>query len=114
LLAQFDPSLSGEAAKTRPCVVVSNAGANAAVERTNRGSLVVVPLTTNVQYVHPGSQVLVDDPDALAAMGLSTISKIQTEQVRAISVERVYEKLGRVPSWIMYQVDDALRFHLSL
>ncbi|MEO7015061.1 MAG: type II toxin-antitoxin system PemK/MazF family toxin [Leifsonia sp.] len=114
VLAQFDPALGGEATKARPCIIVSNAGANRAIDRAKRGAYVVVPLTSRVDYLHPGSHVLIDDADAIEGMGLRTVSKVQTEQIRAISVERVYETLGRTPSWIMYQVDDAMRFHLSL
>ncbi|MFF2053339.1 type II toxin-antitoxin system PemK/MazF family toxin [Leifsonia sp. NPDC058194] len=114
LLAQFDPALFGEASKTRPCIVVSNHGALRAVARVNRGSLVAVPLTTKVGFVHPEAQVLVDEDDDMASMGLSAPSKVQIEQIRAISLERVHRELGQTPPWIMHQVDDALRFHLSL
>lgn len=114
LLVELDPARPGEAAKTRPCIVVSNAGVNAAVTRAHKGAVVVVPVTSNVGYVHPDSQVLIDDPDGLAAMGLSVASKAQADQLRAISVERVQRVVGRTPAWITYQLDDAIRFHLSL
>lgn len=114
LLAQFDPAYPGEAAKTRPCVVVSNIGANRAAVSARIGTLVVVPITSNTLHVHPAAQVLVDDEDALRHMGLQVVSKMQPEQMRAISVDRVVRELGDTPSWVMFQVDDALRFHLSL
>lgn len=114
LLAQFDPALAGEASKARPCIIVSNVGTIRAATRVNRGSLVAVPLTTKTNYVHPDAQVLIDDDMDIAQMGLTAPSKVQTEQIRAISLERVYRELGQTPAWIMHQVDDALRFHLSL
>lgn len=114
LLAQFDPALFGEASTTRPCIVVSNQGALRAVTRLNRGSIVAVPLTTTVGHVHPEAQVLVNEDEDVVSMGLTAPSKVQIEQIRAISLERVHRELGQTPAWIMRQVDDALRFHLSL
>ncbi|RDV46196.1 type II toxin-antitoxin system PemK/MazF family toxin [Leifsonia sp. ku-ls] len=114
LYAQFDPAFPGEAAKSRPCIVVSQIGANRAAMGGGRGTLVVVPLTSKTAYVHPDGQVLIDDEDAMIQMGLRVASKAQPEQMRAISVDRVHRELGVTPSWLMWQVDEALRFHLSL
>ncbi|WP_235500480.1 type II toxin-antitoxin system PemK/MazF family toxin [Leifsonia sp. Root227] len=114
LLVELDPARAGEAAKTRPCIVVSNAGVNAAVTRAHKGAIVVVPVTASVGYVHPDSQVLIDDQDALADMGLAVPSKAQADQIRAISAERIQRIIGRAPAWVGYQLDDAIRFHLSL
>ncbi|MGJ4844316.1 type II toxin-antitoxin system PemK/MazF family toxin [Leifsonia sp. Le1] len=114
LLVELDPARAGEAAKTRPCIIVSNAGVNSAVTRAHKGAVVVVPVTSNVGYVHPDSQVLIDDQDALTAMGLSVPSKAQADQIRAVSAERIQRVIGRTPAWVGYQLDDAILFHLSL
>lgn len=110
---RLDPVVEGEAARLRPCIVVSNEGVNAAVTRRARGVLTFVPLTSNVATVHE-FQVAVDDPEDLALMGLETASKIQSEQVRALGHSRIGRYRGVAPAWIMHQVDEALRFHLSL
>lgn len=110
---QLDPVVDGEAGRLRPCIVVSNEGVNAAVTRRGRGALTFVPLTSNVTIVHD-FQVLVDDAEDITAMGLGRTSKIQAEQVRTLGHGRIGRYRGQTPAWIMHQVDDALRFHLSL
>jgi mRNA interferase MazF len=69
----------------------------------------VVPVTSNVERVHP-FQVLLE----AAATGLTRNSKAQAEQVRSVAVERVGRSMGFVPAQIMAQLDEALRLHLAL
>ena len=49
----FEPANSGEANKRRRAVIVSNDGANVAAERSGRGVITVVPVTSNISRVHP-------------------------------------------------------------
>lgn len=105
----LDPARTGEAAKRRPAVIVSNDGANTAAERLGRGVVAVVPLTSNIERVYP-FQVLVRSDDS----GLSTDSKAQAEQVRSISVDRLSRMVGVLPAPLMEELDEALRLHLAL
>lgn len=109
VVVDLDPARRGEADKLRPAVLVSNDGANATAARLGRGVVTVVPLSTNVERVHP-FQVLVPAGEA----GLERESKAQAEQVRSISVDRVTATIGRVPIDRMFQLDEALRLHLVL
>ena len=93
----------------RPAVLVSNDAANRAADRTGRGVVTVVPLTSNVRRILP-FQVLVPAADS----GLATDSKAQAEQVRSISADRLRGRVGELPASLLKQVDDALRIHLSL
>jgi len=52
-LVDLDPGLGSEADKMRPAVMVSDNGANAAAQRSDRGVLTVVPVTTNVSRIYP-------------------------------------------------------------
>ena len=108
-LVDFGQALPGESAKQRPAVIVTNDGANSTAARLGRGVVTVVPMTSNVSRVHP-FQVLVPAHES----GLERDSKVQAEQVRSLSVERVSRALGSVPAPLMLRIDEALRLHLSL
>jgi mRNA interferase MazF len=108
-VADLDPARPGEADKRRPVLVVSNDGANEAVELHGRGVVTVVPLTSAVQRVLP-FQVLLTRKDT----GLRADSKAQVEQVRALSFGRVGRRVGHLPPALLAEVDDALRLHLGL
>ncbi len=105
---EFDQA-SGEPARRRPAVVVSNDGANSTAARLGRGVITVVPVTSNVTRVYPFQVLLPAE-----ASGLDRDSKAQAEQVRSVSVERVRERLGSVPAPLMLELDEALRVHLAL
>ncbi|MBB2933948.1 mRNA interferase MazF [Amycolatopsis bartoniae] len=108
-LVDLEPVRGAEASKTRPAVIVSNDGANAAASRLGRGVVTVVPVTSNTTRVYP-FQVLLP----ASACGLKVDSKAQAEQVRSVSVERIGRKTGQVPPAVMAKLDQALRVHLGL
>ncbi len=108
-IVDLGPGLPGEAAKTRPAVIVSNNGANAMAVRFGRGVLTVVPVTSNVDRVYAFQALVPADTS-----GLEQDSKAQAEQVRSVSVGRIGERVGHVPATTMLEIDDALRLHLEL
>ncbi len=105
----LDPVRSSEAAKRRPAVIVSNDQANKTAQRLGRGVLTVVPITSNVQRVYPFQVFL---PAGIA--GLKIDSKAQAEQVRAVAIGRIGERLGQLPEASMASIDQTLRLHLAL
>lgn len=108
-LADLEPARGSEANKRRPAVVVSNDRANAVAARLGRGVVTVVPITSNVARVF-GFQARLPAEDT----GLRVDSKAQAEQVRSVAIERLGQVVGRVPAYLMAQLDDALRLHLQL
>lgn len=108
-LTDLDPARPSEANKRRPAVIVSNDRANATAARLGRGVVTIVPITSRVTQVFP-FQVLLPAGET----GLRVESKAQAEQVRSVSVERMGHALGRIPTHLMAQLDDALRLHLHL
>jgi len=108
-LVDLEPIRGSEASKVRPAVIVSNDGANSAAGRRGRGVVTVVPVTTNVDRVHPFHVLLPAD-----VTGLRADSKAQAEQVRSVDVARLGERVGRIPMPLMRQLDEALRLHLAL
>lgn len=73
------------------------------------GTVTVVPLTTNTAKVHD-FQVLL--PTGMG--GLTRPSKTQAEQIRTIAVERLAERIGKVPERVSREVDAAIRLYLGL
>lgn len=108
-LVDFDPVRGSESNKVRPAVIVSNDAANRTADRSGRGVVTVVPVTSNVSRVYP-FQVLLRAGDC----GLAVDSKAQAEQVRAVAVERVRHRVGSLPGAVLGQLDHALRTHLAL
>ena len=108
-LTDLDPARPGEANKRRPAILVSNDRANATAARLGRGVVTVVPVSSSVERVFP-FQVLLPAGET----GLRLDSKAQAEQVRSVSVERLGHVVGRLPTHLMRELDDALRLHLQL
>src|SRR5882757_10457128 len=108
-LVDLDPVRGSEASKARPAVIVSNDAANRSVERHGRGVITVVPVTSSTDRVY-AFQVLLEAGQA----GLAKDSKAQCEQVRAVAVERLVQRLGTVPPPTAAAIDTALRRHLAL
>lgn len=54
----FEPFRGSEANTRRPAVIVSRNDANNALQETGRGTVTVVPLTTNVTFVAPFHELI--------------------------------------------------------
>jgi mRNA interferase MazF len=105
----LDPVRGSEVSKTRRAVVVSNDAANATAERLGRGVITVVPVTSNVARIYPFQVLLRADQT-----GLGRDSKALAEQIRSVAVERIGNRVGRMPPATMTELDEALRVHLAL
>lgn len=103
--ADLSPVVGSEMGKRRPVLIVSN-------NANNRASttLTILPLTSNVTRVYP-FEVLITLEDS----NLSRPSKVQAQQVRTISKERITgEVVGSLSEQLMVLVDAALKLHLGL
>lgn len=105
----LDPARGSEAAKTRPAIVVSNDAANATATRLGRGVITVVPITSNVARIYPFQILLRADQT-----GLRQDSKARAEQIRSVAVDRIGAQIGRLPTAVLDELDEALRVHLAL
>lgn len=106
---RLPPGLTGQDERMRLAVIVSNDGSNEAAGRHERGLVVVVPVTMNVELELPFHVPLAPEDT-----GLDRDAKAQVEQMRSISVQRVGRLAGTVPEAKMTDVDSALRLHLAL
>ena len=108
-LVNLEPARPGEAGKVRPAVIVSNDAQNMRAAMSEVGTVTVAAITSNVGRVLP-IHVLITAKET----GLDVDSKIQPEQIRAVSVTRVGKYLGRITAENTARLDAALRLHLEL
>ncbi|MFM8868249.1 MAG: type II toxin-antitoxin system PemK/MazF family toxin [Ilumatobacteraceae bacterium] len=108
-LVNLDPVVGSEAAKLRPAVIVSNDALNATTMSLERGVVTVVPITSNVKKVYPFQVHLPRE-----SSGLRRESKAQAEQIRAVSIARIGDRVGRLSADAQEQLNVALRLHLAL
>jgi mRNA interferase MazF len=92
--------MGGEIQKTRPAIVVSNNGANMALNR-----LIVVPLTSQVARVYTGQAMVTLNAEPRKAMA---------DQLTTVSKERLRAKLGQIGTADMSSVERAILVHLAI
>lgn len=91
--------------KRRPVLIVSNDANNNAAS-----TVTILPITSNVSRVYP-FEVLLNIEDS----GLSKPSKVQAQQVRTISKQRILgDAVGSLSTELMELVNAALKLHLNL
>ncbi|MFI9382754.1 type II toxin-antitoxin system PemK/MazF family toxin [Kutzneria sp. NPDC052558] len=105
----LEPVRGSEANKVGPAVIVSNDAANRAADRNGRGLVTIAPITSNISRILPFQVLLL-----AGVSGLTADSKVQAEQVRALSTDRLRNRIGELPFDAMKQIDDAIRLHLAL
>ena len=103
--ANFSPAVGSEMDKRRPVLIVSNDANNRAAD-----TVTILPITSNVTRVYP-FEVLINPEDS----GLSKPSKVQAQQVRTISKQRIGgDAVGVLSQEVMQIVETALKLHLKL
>ena len=103
--ANLSPTVASEIDKRRPVLVVSNDANNRAAN-----TVTILPITSNVTRVYP-FQVLLNPEDS----GLSKPSKVQAQQVRTISKQRITsDAVGSLSEEIMQLVNAAIKLHLDV
>ena len=103
--ANLSPTVGSEIDKRRPLLVVSNDANNRAAN-----TVTILPITSNVTRVYP-FEVLLNPEDS----GLSKPSKVQAQQVRTISKQRISsDAVGSLSEEIMQLVNAALKLHLDV
>jgi len=86
--------------KTRPAIIISNNGANTALNR-----LIAVPLTSQIAKVYPGQAMVTVNGEPRKAMA---------DQLTTASKKRLRSKLGELSSSDVSAVDSAILLHLGM
>lgn len=102
--ASLDPSRGHEQGGTRPVLVVSDDAFNLSAS----GMCVVLPITSRDKKIPWHVEIEANQS------GLTMRSFIKCEDVRAVSVERLLEKLGEINSEKIEAVEYRLRVLLNL
>lgn len=103
-LVNFDPAEVGEAASTRPAIILTNNVAN-----LNSPVLVVIPLTTNTERIYP-FELLVTS----TMSGLNWDSKAQMQLIRHVTRRRIGKVIGRIEAAGMQELEVRLKHHLGM
>lgn len=97
---RLDPTLGSEIAKTRPCVILSGN-----IYNNLRRTVVVIPLSTSPQSSPPLLvPVRCDGRDVVAV----------TDQVRAVSKQRLDRRMGELSNQDLRAVEEGIREILEL
>jgi mRNA interferase MazF len=96
----LDPVIGTDIQKTRPAIIVSNDAMN-----QNAARVVVVPVTSNVDYCYPGEALVTIKGKAARALG---------DQLRSIDKARLQGKLDTLVLSEMQAVEAALKITLAL
>lgn len=103
-MTTFDPVRGSEQGGTRPALIVS-------ADSINRASrlFVVVAVTSAFK-----SRAFLQDVDVPPGIIGDMPGRVLCSQLRTMSHQRLGRYLGRLPDWLMLDVDDALRLALDL
>lgn len=97
---RLDPTLGSEIKKTRPCVVMTTDILN-----RHRRTVVVIPLSSSPEASPP---LLIP----VICAGQRAVAVL--DQIRAVSKERLYERMGALPQVNMQALEAGLREILEL
>ena len=103
--AQLNPTLGSEMGKRRPVLIISN-------DINNRVSstITILPITSNTSSIYP-FEVMLQPADS----GLPKLSKVQAQQIRTISKQRIETNVvGCLKEELMKDIEAALKLHLAL
>lgn len=103
--ANLSPAIGSEMDKRRPVLIVSNDANNNAST-----TVTILPITSNTSRVYP-FEILLNPEDS----GLSKPSKVQAQQIRTISKQRILgDVVGCLNQELIDLINDAIKLHLAL
>lgn len=102
--ANLDPTIGSEISKKSPVLVISND-----INNQFAATVTILPITSSSNKTYP-FEVSIEAGE----YGLSANSKIKANQIRTISIERLYQKVGSLSNSKMKEVENAILIHLGI
>jgi len=103
--ADFGLPFGSEPGFRRPVLIVQNDAFNA----SNIGTVIVIPMTTNVELEEAPGNVFLDKTESK----LKKDSVIVVSQISVIAKERLIQQTGRILKKTMNMVEDGIRLVLG-
>ena len=102
--ADLSPTVGSEISKIRPVVIVSNNIGN-----KFSSTITIVPVTSRTEKIYP-YEVLLPAGEA----GIKNDSKAKGNQIRTIDKSRLKEKIGKLRSSKIREIENAILIHLGI
>lgn len=103
-LVSLDPTIGSEIKKTRPAVIIQNDVGN------QYSSTTIVAPISGISKVKRPIDVLVKAPEG----GLDKDSFVKLNQIRAVDIQRLGNRLGKLKPETLREVDEAIAISLGL
>ena len=101
---QLNPIVGAETGKKRPAVILSNDVSNRYAQ-----TVTILPVTDPGERIFPFKV-----PLPAKTPGLTRESKVRCQQIRSVDKSRLLDRLGKVDSHKLREIEAALLVHLSI
>ncbi|MCA1622521.1 MAG: type II toxin-antitoxin system PemK/MazF family toxin [Acidobacteria bacterium] len=103
-LADLNPTVGSEIAKTRPVLIVSND-----INNQYAATVTIVPITSTTEKIYP-FEVFLPKGEA----NLTNDSKAKANQIRTTDKLRLKRLLGKINEEILKEIEKAILIHLEI
>ena len=103
-LADLNPTLGSEIAKTRPVLIVSND-----INNQYAATITVLPITSSTEKIYP-FEVFLPKGEA----NLTNDSKAKANQIRTIDKLRLKKQFGKISQEKLIEIERAILIHLEI
>ena len=103
-LADLNPTVGSEIAKTRPVLIVSND-----INNQYAATVTIVPVTSTTEKIYP-FEVFLPKGEG----NLINDSKAKANQIRTIDKLRLIRRLGKINEETLNEIEKAILIHLEI
>ncbi len=103
-LADLNPTVGSEIAKTRPVLIVSND-----INNLYAATVTIVPITSTTEKIYP-FEVFLPKGEG----NLTNDSKAKANQIRTIDKLRLKKQLGKINEETLREIERAILIHLEI